>query len=428
MTRAGLAVGIALAGVALAQTPAPPPRLTLQQAHDLALKSHPQISAAQFAAQAATQVTTEVRSAFFPNFFASVTGAGALEDSRIGAGALSNSIIFNRFAGGLTVNQMMFDFGRTANLAESSRLHARAQDRATETAREQVLVDVDRNYYAALRAQSVLRVAEETVKQRQLIVDQVTALAANKLKSGLDVSFASVNLSEAKLLLLSAQNDLRGAFTALSTSLGFRDQQNLELVDEPMPPAPPMDPADLVRQAMQNRPELAGIQFERDAAQRFAVAEKDLYFPSVGAIATAGLIPSRDDRLRGRYTAAGLNISIPVFNGRLFSARRAEAELRTQSLDQSVRDLANRIARDVRLAALNAQTAYERLGVTAQLLDQASQALDLAQARYDLGLGSIVELSQAQLNKTSAEIANAGAKYDYQIQRAVLDYQTGNIR
>jgi outer membrane protein len=61
-------------------------------------------------------------------------------------------------------------------------------------------------------------------------------------------------------------------------------------------------------------------------------------------------------------------------------------------------------------------------------LDQATQALDLAQTRYDLGLSSIVELSQAQLNKTSAEIASASAKYDYQLQRAVLDYQIGALR
>jgi outer membrane protein len=418
-------IGLAGAGAVLAQQPR---RLTLAEAHDLAIKNHPQISAARFSAQAAEQAVTETRSAYFPNFFASLTGAGAANDSRIAAGGLGNSIIFNRFATGFSVSQTLLDFGRTANLTESSRLHARAQDRAVETSREQVLLDVDHSFYAALRAQSVLRVAEETVKERQLIVDQVTALAANKLKSGLDVSFANVNLSEAKLLLLSAQNDLSAAFTALSTALGYRDQQSLDLVDEPLPPAPPADFRPLVDQATRQRPELAGLEFERDAAQRFATAEKDLYFPTIGAVASAGLIPGHDDHLRGRYSAAGLNISIPVFNGRLFSARHAEAELRAQSLDQSTRDLANRIARDVRLAALNAQTAYQRITVTAQLLDQADRALDLAQSRYDLGLGSIVELSQAQLNKTSAEIANASARYDYQIQHSVLDFAVGNLR
>ena len=95
---------------------------------------------------------------------------------------------------------------------------------------------------------------------------------------------------------------------------------------------------------------------------------------------------------------------------------------------QKVRDAESRVARDVRVAYLNAVNAYERLALTAQLLDQAKLGLSLAQSRYDLGLGSIVELSQAQLNETSAEIASTRAKYDYQAQRAVLAYQTATIR
>jgi outer membrane protein len=112
----------------------------------------------------------------------------------------------------------------------------------------------------------------------------------------------------------------------------------------------------------------------------------------------------------------------------LFSARRTEAELRAQAAEQNLRDLENRISRDVQVAWLNANTAYQRLGLTAQLLDQAKQALDLAQTRYDLGLSSIVELSQAQLNKTSAEIASASAKYEYDLQRAVLNYEVGALK
>ena len=86
------------------------------------------------------------------------------------------------------------------------------------------------------------------------------------------------------------------------------------------------------------------------------------------------------------------------------------------------------MARDVQVAWLNASTAFERLAVTAELLTEATMALDLAQTRYDLGLSSIVELTQAQLNKTSAEIASAGAKYEYGLQSVVLAYQDGTVR
>jgi outer membrane protein len=92
------------------------------------------------------------------------------------------------------------------------------------------------------------------------------------------------------------------------------------------------------------------------------------------------------------------------------------------------RSLENRIAHDITTAFLNAGTAYERVALTAELVQQATLALDLAQARYNLGLSSIVELSQAQLNLTGAQIAGSSAKFDYELQRAVLDYQMGVVR
>ena len=123
-----------------------------------------------------------------------------------------------------------------------------------------------------------------------------------------------------------------------------------------------------------------------------------------------------------------MNVQIPVFNGGLFKARQAEAELKAQAAGQNVSDLENRVTRDVRVAYLNATTAYDRLALTQQLLQQAQLALDLAQNRYDLGLGSIVELSQAQLNLTSAQMADTTARYDYQTQRLIVDYQIGALR
>jgi outer membrane protein len=125
------------------------------------------------------------------------------------------------------------------------------------------------------------------------------------------------------------------------------------------------------------------------------------------------------------YGAAGVNISVPVFNGGLYSARAKEADYRASAVQEQVRDLRNKIARDVRVSWLSSQSAYQRVSVTARLLAQANQALDLAQTRYKLGLSSIVELSQAELAQTSAEIGNTNARYDYQQSLAAIRYQTG---
>jgi len=415
-----------VAALACAQQ-APVP-LTLQDAEAIAIKNHPQLAAARLYAQAAEQVTNETRSAYYPNLFASVTGAGASDNSRIAAGSLSNSIIYDRLATGVSVGQTLVDFGRTSNLVESSRLQAQAQQESALATRAQVLLQVDRAYYGALRAQTVMQVAHQTVAARQLIADQISALAQSKLKSGLDVSFANVNLSEAKLLLVNAENEVKSAFAELSLALGSPVAQTFELVEPQTANALPDKPAQLIGDALNARPEVAGYRAEHESALRFARAERALWFPSVSVMASSGFIPSHQDMLRDHYSAAGLNINIPIFHGRLFSARRNEAELRAQAAEQNLKDLENHIARDVQVAWLNANTAYQRLDLTRQLLNQANQALDLAQTRYDLGLSSIVELSQAQLNKTSAEISSASAKYEYQLQRAVLDYEVGAMK
>jgi outer membrane protein len=167
---------------------------------------------------------------------------------------------------------------------------------------------------------------------------------------------------------------------------------------------------------------------EESAAQRFTKAEHALNYPSLGIIGTAGFAPAAYQAVPGRYGAVGLNVNVPIFNGGLFKARQTEADLRAKAVSQNITDLENRVARDVRVAYLNATTAYDRMALTKQLLDQSQLALDLAQTRYELGLGSIVELSQAQLGLTSAQIANTSAGYEYRAQRVLVDYATGVLR
>jgi outer membrane protein len=404
------------------------PVLTLKDAETLALRNHPQLQAATFNAQAAEQVTREARSAYYPVATGSLTGAEAMSNSRIAAGALNNPLILNRYSNGLEIRQLITDFGRTSNLVASSRLGAQAAAQTAQQTEQDVLLAVNHAYFGVLRAEAVLKVAEDTVKTRQTLTDQVTALERNKLKSMLDVSFAEVNLAQARLLLVQAQNDEKAAYAELANALGLANPQPFELVEEPLPSAPPADPTGLVVQALQSRPDLASARFSYDAAVRYARAERDLWMPTISAAGAAGLTPANQVPLTDRYAAAGINVNIPIFNGFLYSARHQEATLRARAADQDMRDLADRIARDVRTAWLNAGTAYQRLDVTAQLMKQATLALDLAQGRYKLGLSSIVELSQAQLNLTQAQIDDTSAKYDYQIQSAVLAFQTGQLR
>lgn len=416
-------------GLAAAQAPA---TLTLQDAEAIAIKNHPQIQAAQNEVNFAQQQIVMNRAPYYPALRGEITGSQGNDLSRIGAGDLSASRLFNRFGQGVVVNQLVTDSGRTPNLVASAKLEAQASAQNLTATRYDVVLAVNRAYYDVLHAQAVVKVAQQTVDARQLLADQVGELAKNKLKSQLDVSFADVNVSEAKLLLLNAQQEVQSAFAELSRALGSDQSASYQLAEEQLPAGPPDKADDLVAQAVTNRPELAGLRFSRDSAYKFFEAEKDLSRPTVSAVAVAGFVPfintPATSPIPSEYEGVAANVNIPVFNGHLFSARREAARQKAMESDQRLRDEQERIARDVRVTWSAARTAFQRIDVTAQFLRQAALALDLAQGRYNLGLSSIVELTQAQLNLTQAEIENLSAKYDYEDQYSVLQYTIGALR
>ena len=415
---------------AFTQTAPAVQKLTLKQAEGMAIANHPQIKAASLIAGAAEQVTTEVRSAYYPQVSGDATGADTNPaGSRIAAGELTSPHVYQKFATGVTAEQLITDFGRTHELSRSAGLRARAERTGVVVTRADVLLAVDQAYFRTLKAQAVLQVAQQTVQERQTVTDRVTALAQAKLKSGLDVTFAEVNLGQAKLLLVQSQNEIKAAYAELTRALGFSDEREFELAEEPLPQAPAPDVLPLVAEAFRERPELARQRFIAQSAHAFALAERDLWFPTISAVGATGAVPEGDPTVfRRTYAAGGVNVHIPIFNGRLFTARYSEANLRNQAEDQRLRDLENVVVRQVRVAWLDVVTTYQRLDLTTQILAQATQALELADARYKLGLSSIVELQQAQLNQTQAAIDQASAKYDYAATNASLSYAIGVLR
>jgi outer membrane protein len=423
-----LVSGLVLLLLPLTASAQSPQHLTLSEARDRALQNSPRIQAGQFAALEAAQRVREVRSAYFPTLVANVTGATAPDNTRITAGALNNPTILDRVGIGASMLQTITDFGRTSDLSASASLAVDAQKADVTDRRATVLLDVDRAYFGVLRAQAVQRVAEQTVAARQLAVDQVRALSTSGLKSGLDLSVATVNLGEAQLLLAQARNDLQAAYALLSAALGVTDSFTYVLDEETLPAAPPATPDALVAAARRERADLARERLRQQSSDKFADAEATLARPTVSLAGAAGLTPAGDPSLNSTYAAVGVNVSFPVANGSLFAARRTEARLRVNENEQAVRDLETRIVRDVQLAWLDANTAYQRLGLTDQLLSQARDAADLAQQRYDLGLTSIVELTQTQLSLTRAQIDQASARYEYQARTSALLFATGALK
>jgi outer membrane protein len=420
-----VAVGSLVSAAVWAQSPSP---VSLAEAQQVALRNHPRIASAELAAQASGYVVKQVRSAYFPTLSGNVTGVGTEHGSVLSAGNVTTSSIYSRQASGVVANQLVTDFGRTASLEQSAKLRNASQNQNITNTRAQVLAEVQETYYRALASESILKVARATLDLRRVTLRQVGALAQSSLRSTVDVSFAQVNESQAELDLFRAENDATASHARLSAAMGYDRDQPFLLTDEPLPPALDPNVDGLIAQAKRERPDLAALRLNQEALDRYAEAEKRLRNPTINIAAVAGVAPIRDDRLPESYSAAGVNVNIPLLNGGLFKARREEAESRAAAAAKDAQDLSLLIARDVQVAWLNANDTFRRLDVTARMVAQANEALRLAQARYDNALGSIVELNQAQLNQTSAEIAAASAKYDYLSARSELSYAMGILR
>jgi outer membrane protein len=314
-------------------------------------------------------------------------------------------------------------------------LQEKAQSANALATTEDIVLATDQAFYNALQAQALLKVAQQTVTTRQSVQHQIDELTKNKLKSNLDLSFAEVNLSQAKLLQLDAQNNVDSTIAALTAVLGVDKQVNYELVeDDTQAPAPPADVDVLIHTALQQRPDLQALAYNQQAAEKFRRAQRDLLFPTISALGIAGGSPIRPDCFGGCfpnyfvsswYGAIGVNMSVPIFNGFLFTAQAAEADYRSKAAAENTRDLRDRVVRDVRTAWLSANTAFQRVGVEAELAKEADLSLNLAQGRYQLGLGSIVELSQAQLQQTDAAIGYVNSEYQYRLALSTLNFEIG---
>jgi len=405
------------------------PQLTLAEAEQMAIRNNPRVTVGKLLALAQHQVYREALAGEMPMVNGAVTGVEAEEASRLSAGSLTASRLLEHAGAGVNFSQLIYDFGHTHNLVLSRKLEERASDSSALATTEEIVLATDQAFYDALTAQAVLRVAEQTVTTRQTTDTQVSQMTRNKLKSTLDLSFADVNLSQAQLLRLNAQSNEQSSMAALDAVLGLDHDVDYDLVEETAAaPPPPSSVEPLIQTALSQRPDLQALNYDTQAAHKYARSEWDQLLPSFSAAGTAGVVPVRPDQyyVTNWWGAIGGNVNIPVFNGFLYVSQARETKYRERAASENARDLRDRIVRDVRTAWLEANTAWQRMTVTAQLVQEADLGMKLAQTRYQLGLSSIVELSQAQLQQTSAQIEDTNARYQYRLSLSTLNYELGN--
>jgi outer membrane protein len=401
--------------------------LTLSDAEARALKNQPRLLAEQFRVEAANRRVGEPRASYFPQAFGNLTAVEANGDTAVAAGALTTSSISTRAAGGASLVQMITDFGHTSNLVQSARFEARAAGQNEESIRQSILMQVEEAYFSAQGAESIRKTAQAVLDFRQVTLRQLSALAQSQLRSTLDVQFAQVMVSEAELAVVRADSNVQKTQAQLAAAMGEEGEANYILADSTLPPSPGADPAGYIDEAIANRPDLKALKLHGESAIHDARAQQDLNYPTVNALAAGGEIPIHDSTLHHEYGAIGVNINVPIFNGGLYSARSSVAKLEAKAADKDASLREVEIVRDVRMTWADARDAFLQIEVSQRLVDEANVAMRLAKARYDAGLGSIVELNQAELNQTSALITGATARFDYLRAMTAFQFAMGSL-
>jgi outer membrane protein len=404
--------------------------LTLEEAQRVALENHPEIKAATFEAQSSEEDETIARSGYYPQVSGNAVRAFADPNTRIAAtSGLNDPTVIDRGSAGIGVSQLITDFGRTTALIDSSKAAVEAQRQRTDLSRTEVLLNVTRAYYDTLRTQAMLNVAQDTLKTRKTLLEQIKSLRDVQMKSDLDLSIANQGVSDAQMLLVKGQNNQAAAMAALSEALGYSEPHDYKLADAGKPKAPSGNIDLLLDAALAQNPELAALKSDYAAAKKAADAAKRESYPTISAVGFVGDTPIRteDQHINPTYATGGINLTIPFFTGGKLTADTDKATYKEKAALSRIDIKKNKLVRDIHTVFDNVQTAYKNIDLTEQMHRNTRQSLELTQARYDIGKSSIVDLSQAQLAETQAAVAEADTRYDYLIQQAVLKYIVGSL-
>jgi len=403
--------------------------LALQQAIELALKHHPIVQEAAANLKASEARTQQTRSMYFPQVFANadtVAGAGRTNPRFLVGGALlqENQSIFT---GGVIANQRLYDFGYTSNLVDSAKLAERAQGQDVNARRALVIVQVQRAYLISLKRQRLVRIAEERVRERGIITGQIEILHRQQLKSKLDLDLMRVELVNAESQLVRSRNDLKSSFADLNRAMGVAGREDYVLEDLAVTVTPPRPLESLVSDSL-THPELQRLKEQTASAEAKLVATKRQYLPTINAIGSGGAFEPFDPRQNqqtGGWWMAGALISMPLFTGFLIENQVVEAAAQKEAAAAASINVEQALTQQVTNSYLDTMTFSQQIKLGEEQVRTAQEAQQLSKQRYKLGLGSIVEVTQAEVALTAAQTRLAEAQYDYKIAEVTLAYASG---
>jgi TolC family type I secretion outer membrane protein len=401
-------------------------RLSLKDCIDTALRNQPTIRAAQENVRAGQGRETQAASPYFPQ----ITASTGYSESHAPLGGAFGDSTTKSYTTSLSMNQTLYDFGKTGNSYDAAKSGTLSLERDAERISQEVVLNVKQSYYALLAAKKLVEVARKTVEQTESHLKQAEAFFRTGSKPRYDVTRSEVEVNNAKLGLINAKNGVRIRTIALNNAMGIDPGKATEIVEElpSVPVLPSLDQAQI--DALQNRPDRKRMEADIEAARSRVRAERSYYLPTLSANAaynwangSTEMGPFLGTMFKGDVQNswnAGIMLTLPLFQGGLTKGRVGEARANLLALEAQRDAMKQSILLEVNQAFADLESAAARVEVMEKTLEKARENLDIAQGRYKAGVGPYIEVTDAQLSSVNSETDHIKALYDYHLAIAQL--------
>ncbi|WP_394839318.1 TolC family protein [Pendulispora rubella] len=407
----------------------PPPRiLTLREALDTATTNQPLMRRARATTAVSKARVEQARSGYLPQ----LTGTASYQ-RRTGnsaptpggaAGAQSNiswTDTYNSFNFGLQATQLIYDFGQTNGKWHAADVNVEVSQASERTTRIATVVNVKSAYYLVRANKALIKVQEETLANLDRHVQQSQAFVQVGTRPEIDVVQSRTQYANGRVGLITAQNNYEIAKADLNQRMGVVADTNFEVGEEDVGPLQDEDmPVDaLIRKAIAQRPELAGLAKQKEAQEISIRATKGAYGPTLNATAGLTAVGTELGSL-GPNWSVGAALNWPILSGWQTHGAVHEAEASLNDIAAQVDQQQLQVSFDVQQAWLQVKANREAIDAAKEALTNAREQLRLAEGRYQAGTGNIIELNDAQVAATTAAAQVIQADYNLATARAQL--------
>ena len=391
--------------------------LNLQRCIEIAIKRHPNIIAAMSTADVNRSRVGQAQANYYPQLNWS---SGYSKYSPV---SRTTSRSFDEYTSSATLKQNIYDFGKTATQVDIQKLNLDSSRSDIENVAEQLILNVKQAYYGLLQTKRNRDVALETVRQFAQHLEQARGFYEVGTKPKFDVTKAEVDLSNAKLNLIKAENALRIAKVNLNNALGLPEAPEYEIEDNLIFGKYEIPIEDAIKRAYENRPDLKSIITKKNAAESSIELARKGYYPTLSGNADYNWSGERFPLNHG--WDVGVSVTFPIFSGFLTKYQVNEARSNLNVLKANEESLRQGIFLEVQQAYLNLHEAEERISTAEITVRQAEENLELAKGRYAAGVGNPIEVTDAMVAYSNAKTAYIHALYDHKVAQASLEKAMG---